>query len=190
MGRFDAVHTGRRCGQTKALGRRCRDLVPGDRVVLHAVDALALSSDGRLELVDQDQPRPEVTSFQVQMHEGGFLQVIDGRLVDWLDAPKESLPRYSNYGHPLDLADAGVHRLARSLAAADLLDAGIETPRELALDRFLGRPTLEELRVAGSVEAVLERERRMVDSAVELRRLARGLPGACQVCDRLQRGDR
>lgn len=75
MGMFDRVHTGNRCGQTKAFDSTLSDLTPGCPV--NRADS------------------------QYAMHEGGWLIVRDGHIVSWDDEADEVLPRYNNGANPL-----------------------------------------------------------------------------------------
>jgi hypothetical protein len=76
MGMFDYVHTGTRCGQTKAFSRTLFELTPGTRVD---------GPDG-----------------WYAMREGGWLVVSDGVFVGWVhDAPAVAVARFDNRGRPL-----------------------------------------------------------------------------------------
>ncbi|MPY36071.1 hypothetical protein FNH09_34020, partial [Streptomyces adustus] len=79
MGMFDDIHTGNRCGQTKAFGRTLAHYCTGD-----TVDPV----DGR-------------THVQIAMPDGGWLHVRDGRIHSWQETPAPDLPPYDNFGRPL-----------------------------------------------------------------------------------------
>lgn len=95
MGMFDTVHTGSRCGQTKASDRCLRDLVPGDPFVLRYP-----SMEADMPLVGT--PAGPLSSFQVRMSEGGFLRVQDEVLVSWDDVVDPVLPVVDDYGYVSD----------------------------------------------------------------------------------------
>jgi hypothetical protein len=82
MGSYDTVHASNRCGQTKALGKRSRDLVVGDAAeVIPAPmndEELAAWHAGTL------QPLPE-RDFAVAMGAGGCLVVEDATVAEWAD---------------------------------------------------------------------------------------------------------
>ena len=109
MGSYDHVHDGRRCGQTKAWGKRFRELVPGSPVVLHAqlsglelVAAEGGSSVPAEDLAVAGRARPEVRDHQVVCDDGSVLVVADGRFVAWADEPLGGLVQVGNDGRPYD----------------------------------------------------------------------------------------
>jgi hypothetical protein len=79
MAAFDSVHTGQRCGQTKALGALMRTLTVGDEV------------GGRDRCI--------------AMHEGGYLVIRGGILIGWQDEPEDRLALVDNAGRTLDADD-------------------------------------------------------------------------------------
>lgn len=72
---FDYIHTGDRCGQTKAFDCHLDNLRPGDAV--NRADS------------------------QYAMHEGGWLIVRSGRIDGWFTEPDPDLPRYDNTANRL-----------------------------------------------------------------------------------------
>ena len=131
MGMFDTIHTGQRCGQTKAFGCLLQDLRPGDPV--NRADS------------------------QYAMHEGGWLIVRSGHIEAWVDEADPDLPRYDNGANPLRNDPPEGYRYPlpdRERAAAKLQDrhriSGNDTaPTEAEIDATLaaelaaatGRPT-------------------------------------------------
>lgn len=77
MGMFDRIHTGTRCGQTKAFSRSRDDVCSGDQI-------------------------EEATDGIYAMHEGGWLVIVNQRLRGWEDEPVDGMRRFDNNGDPLD----------------------------------------------------------------------------------------
>jgi hypothetical protein len=104
MGMFDYVHTGTRCGQTKAFFRTLSDLAPGTRVG---------GPDG-----------------WYAMSEGGWLVVSGGMFVAWVDDdPARTVARFDSMGRPIEGAlpeDHGYEVKTREEVAAR-----IQRPRDL-----------------------------------------------------------
>lgn len=176
MGMFDTIHTGRRCGQSKALGKMLRDLRPGDSVVVEAVYMPG----------EEYGERPEITDFQVRMDGGGFVVVRGGLIVDWVGQRDAELPAYDGYGYPLEASNHDYEGWREHWSErAARLEEGIETPAELAANRVFGEPNLTELESAGNVDAIVERRERMAEKAREYRAIADGQPHDCQVCNAL-----
>jgi hypothetical protein len=120
MGSFDSVHGGDRCGQTKALGKRMRDLVVGDpvEVVPAPMDEAQYEDFLDRKLV----ARPE-RNFLVAMPEGGYLLVKDGVLLAWQGHVSDGLPVFSYLGYP-DSAE-GAER-TEGETAFDAVEAALE----------------------------------------------------------------
>lgn len=116
MGSYDTVHAGDRCGQTKALGKNQRGLVPGDAVQLFP----APMDDAEFQawLADELPARPE-RDFAVQMYEGGAVIVADGVLVRWADEVPAGVPVFDGTGYPVsETGPADANAAAESAAAA------------------------------------------------------------------------
>ena len=98
MGCYDEVHGGWQCGQTKALGKRMRNVLPGDSVELIPApmddDVYALYVKG------QAQIRPE-RDFLLAMFERGYITVRDGIFVKWARSPYPGLPIFDSLRRPL-----------------------------------------------------------------------------------------
>lgn len=77
MGMYDRIHTGTRCGQTKAFSRLLDDLCPGDEIEEAADGAYA-------------------------MREGGWLVIVHRVLVGWEDEAVDETRRFDNRGDPLE----------------------------------------------------------------------------------------
>lgn len=80
MGMFDFVHTGQRCGQTKAFSSVLDDLTPGSAV---------------------PSRYPGLTSYGVAMREGGWLVIRHGYLQDWVEQAPTGVPLLDNEGYLL-----------------------------------------------------------------------------------------
>jgi hypothetical protein len=118
MGTYDTVHTGTRCGQTKALGQGMRDLTPGSQALL------------RVRLTDDSWSGTHTPDFALMMHGGGFLLARGGVLLSWGEDP-EDLPAFTARGAATgqrrnDPGDLEAH-LARS--RAQLERVGLVIPR-------------------------------------------------------------
>jgi hypothetical protein len=100
MGMYDDVLIDRRNGQTKALGRRLRTLRVGDHVSLAQAPMTESDLDAYYDGT-WDGARTE-TTFQCGVYPGGWLVVIDGVLRAWTAEAIEGIPRFSNFGEPLD----------------------------------------------------------------------------------------
>lgn len=95
MGSFDEVHTGHRCGQTKALGKGMRALTPGDRVVLQPA---VMTGEQALEHGCSTMPeQPLVTDFDAVM-DVGYLHVRDARIGSWDDEQDLRVPLVDYHG--------------------------------------------------------------------------------------------
>ena len=92
------MHGGWRCGQTKALGRRSRHLLPGDRVDLEPVPMDEAEYEAYLR--GEVRVRPE-RDFLVAMPEGGYLTVRSGTFVEWATAAYPGLAIFDGVGRPL-----------------------------------------------------------------------------------------
>ena len=100
MGMYDDIFVNGRHGQTKALGRGLRSYEVGDRVFLCEAPVTEAELDGWYAGT-WDGTREE-TTFQCGVYPDGWLLVIDGILVAWLDEPVNHAPRFSNLGRPWD----------------------------------------------------------------------------------------
>lgn len=105
MGTFDSVHTGTRCGQTKALGSALRDLVPGDCVCLWVNDSTGARTGEQLR------------DFALMMIGGGFLRVRSGVVCSWEDDPGE-LPTVTTRGVLTPARENPAPAMPRVLASA------------------------------------------------------------------------
>jgi hypothetical protein len=92
MGRYDDIHTGTRCGQTKAFGKGLGDFSIGDSVKIH---------QDPLPIENYDYPTYTDGQVAVQGVGGGWLIVRDGVWVDWVDDPVEDLPCFDDAGRPV-----------------------------------------------------------------------------------------
>lgn len=124
---YDTLHTGDRCGQLKCLGKRLRNLVPGDEAALRrSVTDAELAEIGEPDMpgIDatpeelaawSDHPytravydgyeRPE-TSWQVPMSDGSFALFEDGCFVGFIDdGPRAGVVIVDNSGHDVAVAD-------------------------------------------------------------------------------------
>ena len=97
MGMFDTVHTGDRCGQTKALGKSLADLVPGDAA--HVVPAAMTEAEHRAELEGRIGPVADSANVQVGRR-GSWLVIRDGVIERWDDVGDDGLPYFDYFGHP------------------------------------------------------------------------------------------
>jgi uncharacterized cupin superfamily protein len=68
MGTYDDVHTGDRCGQTKALGKFLRNLVPGSRAQVFP----APLTEEDFEVWLEGGTEPVADTAQVSMRAGGM----------------------------------------------------------------------------------------------------------------------
>jgi hypothetical protein len=94
MGTYDDVHTGDRCGQTKALGKFLRHLVPGSRAQVFPAPA----NEEEFEVWLAGDTEPVADTAQVLMPAGGFLTITEGVLRSWTDERDERLPLYGFQG--------------------------------------------------------------------------------------------
>jgi hypothetical protein len=94
MGTYDDVHTGDRCGQTKALGKFLRHLVPGSRAQVFP----APLNEEEFEVWLAGDTEPVADTAQVSMPAGGFLTITEGVLRAWTDERDERLPLYGFQG--------------------------------------------------------------------------------------------
>lgn len=94
VGFFDTVHAGWRCGQVKCLGRNLSDVRLGDRVEF--VESSRLP-EYVLEPHERPVPDPAAT-LQVEMAEGGWLQLRDGVFVAWTNEAAEGVRRVDRFG--------------------------------------------------------------------------------------------
>jgi hypothetical protein len=97
MGCYDEVHGGWRCGQTKALGKGMRHLLPGDSVEL--IPAPMDDPMYAAYVKGQAHVRP-VRDYVVAMSEGGFVIVRDGVFVKWARSAYPGLPIFDGVGKP------------------------------------------------------------------------------------------
>jgi hypothetical protein len=123
MGRYDAVHTGSRCGQVKCLGKGFHDLVIGDTAVLHVIpygthaqDLFAAAADfteAGGKGYDPENPIwrlydgevSDLTSWQIKT-QTGYIKFIDGVFTSWDDVPTDGVVVVENGGRDIDVATA------------------------------------------------------------------------------------
>lgn len=107
MGTYDSVHTGAFCGQTKALGKTLRSLVPGDEVHLYPLPSPSDFKNLEDWLDDwffnrakfaRDIAAGDPGDFQVWICPGGWLQVRNHRIAGWQISPEAQIPGYNNTG--------------------------------------------------------------------------------------------
>ena len=114
MGLFDSVHTGTRCGQTKALGRSMADYTIGDAGMhLFPVPVEQTTFEEFLGGLERE---PVADTFAVMMDTGGLLVVTETVLVDWV-AHIGGVPA----GHPV------------------VTGLGLPAPRPLVVDELAAR---------------------------------------------------
>lgn len=98
MGLFDEITVGSRSGQTKALGASMAQYVVGSQVFLTPRPYSAEEYDrylrNRLSL-------PGPASFQLAMHEGGYVVVRGNTLTAWEETADPDLLIFDNGGHLL-----------------------------------------------------------------------------------------
>jgi len=94
MGTYDDVHTGDRCGQTKALGKFLRHPVPGSRARVFPAPA----NEEEFEVWSAGDTEPVADTAQVSMPAGGFLTITEGVLQAWTDERDERLPLHGFRG--------------------------------------------------------------------------------------------
>jgi hypothetical protein len=97
VGSYDEVHGGWQCGQTRALGKRTRHLLPGDSVEL--IPAPMTDAEFELYAKGQAHVRPE-RAFLLAMWEGGYVTVRDDIFVQWARSPLLGLPVFDCLTQP------------------------------------------------------------------------------------------
>lgn len=163
MGMFDEVHTGDRCGQTKALGRSLSQLIPG-----HYVEIIASG---------HQTPTATVAAVdgQVLMSEGGYLTICDGLLLSWADDRDLSLPLFDVFGNRIAVeptTDSDAERHAAVSAVLQEAEGPYEGSDLARLDAIFGTvPALPALR-----------EELAHQQALRLY----GLPGECELCGEIR----
>jgi hypothetical protein len=164
MGMFDSVHTGNRCGQTKAFACVLDDIVPGTSVSVRA-------STG--------------PNFQVALLRGsGFLTVRDGVFVSWDDEHDGECVLVNNRG---ELFSAWERPLARDSRPPDTFDLDMaedNMPLPDQVDQWgphwlFGSSV--EMRAGEAASVEIERAERALSSAADL-------PHDCSVCAALRAG--
>jgi hypothetical protein len=156
MGLFDDVHTGTRCGQTKAFDKSLNSYELGSYV-----------------------PAP-VSSCQIAMNPG-WLQIRNYFIDDWTDIPAANIPTFDYFGTHIR---EGEPLISEPFWVPDPTSRGTETESEQLLAKVANVATLHELDPT-SVEyaerlAYLERTYDY-KAAVAL-----ALPYNCKTCARIQ----
>lgn len=187
MGTFDEVHSGVRCGQTKALGRKLGRLVAGDAAQIYP----APMNDEEHQAWLRGESWAVAQSGQVLMPEGGYLTLADGIFIDWVDGRDPVLPLFSELGHPLEEPV--------DLAEYPYLDADLGFALEAAADGDFSRwpdpaDAAREWELAvevGLVDVALADPEWAVElraAAREQLRWRRGEPADCPVCAAVRGG--
>lgn len=140
MGSYDTVHGGDRCGQTKALGKRMRNLVVGD-----AVEVVPAPMDEQQYEVflDGQTPARHERDFLVAMTEGGYLLVAGGALQAWQAEAPAGLPLFNYLGYAdaerdddIAMASDAALEAENCMFCAAVLDGRVaELREELATER-------------------------------------------------------
>ena len=187
MGMFDEVHTGIRCGQTKALGKRGARYAPGDTV--RCIPAPL--NDQEFQLYLRGGIAPVADTFQVAMHEGGYLTVRDAVLVGWDTQRDASLPLYDNVGCAIgdgELDDSYLYFDDDRKADVTARRAGTETAREELFTRISGQRPLAELDPVRDAAEIAQRLQDMRIAADFDELQWTGRPGACEMCAAVRDG--
>jgi hypothetical protein len=187
---YDEIHTGTRCGQTKAFGRR-HSFVVGD--VVRLVPSLTVA---QVE-ANEEEVADATTDFQIAAPQGGFITVRDSVLTGWDDYYDASLPLYGYYGHPLDpahlnpdgtLPESYLWWDAEKIAFEDARRAGMDGEVDRLLDQILGVPTIPGLYPRSNAVEIAERLNAVSLFDDEDVRAFQGLPGDCPVCAAVRAG--
>lgn len=92
MGMFDSIHTGKYCGQVKALGSTLANYSPGDHVELDPYDKDFFGH----------APPDNLLSFQIINDTfGGVIVVIENTLIEWRITLLKDLPLVDYHGNPI-----------------------------------------------------------------------------------------
>ena len=134
MGLYDSIHTGKRCGQVKCLGKGTGNLVPGSVAVLYRSANEAALGEGPADLTVEASESfsaedlaftfgiPQTTpSWQIAMTDG-YTRFVDGVFLSWETEPDPDLPIVASDGCT-PKADGTSWRGA-SLDAADVEECG------------------------------------------------------------------
>lgn len=142
MGMFDSVHTGAYCGQTKALGKSLRSLVPGDEV--HIYPLPSPSDFKNLEdwfvngdMFAHDMAAGDPGDFQLWMGLG-WLQVRNHRIAGWQTSPEAQIPGYNNVGGAMTVDEVQSVSPARETDWTDELAEHCPVCAELRGDPLVG----------------------------------------------------
>lgn len=170
MGMFDEVHTGVRCGQTKALGKGGGFYLPGSPAQVIP----APMNDEQLEQYMRGGLAPVAASAQIAMHEGGFLTLRDGVLIGWDDERDPSLPLFTNLGQPTTVEAVSGNYLYAHMRALQVTVDGVSARR--SEDELLDR-------LFGELSPAERAEREAARRAEEV-----GEPVDCSLCERIRDG--
>lgn len=168
MGTWDALHTGRYCGQVKCLGKGLRDLVPGDvaELYVHPSGERLEQLNAQLKVYLAAHPRP-------------YMDEVEGELVFVTPDPEEGSGEVDGSDFdPVgllifgDASDVPSWHIAMDHGYATFVD-GVFTSWDVCVE--------DDLPIVGSYGRPLDIK--------DLRLGYSGLPGDCEVCAKLRGED-